>query len=183
MLWLWIVLGALAGLVLLAAAVGWTLDRRHLVSVRFRLAQPPEPVFAVLADPSGYAAWRKDVRSVEMLGTVDGRLHYRERGRDGVILFEVVASDPPRFHEVRIADDRLPYGGCWRFVLQPQDGGTTVTITEDGFITNPVFRTLARTIYPLSAPLERYARALGERFGERVNPVAAVVHGTSRAPA
>jgi uncharacterized protein YndB with AHSA1/START domain len=181
MLWLWVTLGVLIGLPLAVAGVGLLLDERHVASVTFRLAQPPGSVFAVIANPQEAASWRTDLKSVEVLPAVEGRVRFREHGRQGAALYEVVRSDPPRSHEIRIADDGLAYGGCWRFELTPDGGGTRVTITEDGFVKNPVFRVLSRTVFSLTGALEGYARALGVRFGEQVQPEVVLAHGGAAA--
>ncbi len=70
---------------------------------------------------------------------------------------------------LRIADDSLPYGGTWTFELAPAEGGgTTLTITEDGFVEPAIFRALARFVFGYHATMEGYLAGLGRRFGETV---------------
>ena len=43
----------------------------------------------------------------------------------------------------------------------PEAGGTRLTITEDGFVKNPVFRLLSKTVFSPTASLERFLADLG----------------------
>jgi len=177
--WLYIVLACLIGLPLLVLLIGLCLDRDHVASVTFTLHRPPAEVFAVIADHQGAAKWRSDLQAVEVQPPVAGRARFLERGANGPIAFEVVRSEPPALHELRIADDTLAFGGGWRFELSADGSGTRVVITEDGFVKNPIFRTLSRSVFSLTATLEGYARALGRRFGEDVEPATTLAHGHS----
>jgi hypothetical protein len=64
------------------------------------------------------------------------------------------------------------FGGRWVYQLDPEPGGagTRVTIAEEGWIGNPVFRVMA-TAGGLHKSVDGYLRALGARLGERVEPV------------
>jgi hypothetical protein len=70
-----------------------------------------------------------------------------------------------------IDDDELAYGGRWVYALTPaDDGGTRITITEEGFVKNPIFRFLSHKVLSQTATLERYLSDLGAHFGEQVTP-------------
>jgi hypothetical protein len=47
---------------------------------------------------------------------------------------------------------------------------STLRITEDGEIRNPIFRFVARFFLGYTATMEAYLRDLGRRFGETVQP-------------
>jgi hypothetical protein len=124
-----------------------------------------------MADPLQSASWRTDLRSVERLPERDGRLVWREVARNGdALALERVEDDPPRRRVVRIADPSLPFGGTWTYALESDGDGTRLTITEDGFVGNPVFRFLARFVFGHGGTLESYLKLLGRRFGEDVVP-------------
>lgn len=55
--------------------------------------------------------------------TPEGPVRWRETGRDGTITYEVDAAEPPRRLVIRIADPKLPFGGTWTYVLEPDGGG------------------------------------------------------------
>jgi len=51
----------------------------------------------------------------------------------------------------------------------PEAGGTTLSITEDGFVKNPIFRALARFAFAYHATMEEYLGSLGEKFSQEVH--------------
>jgi len=59
----------------------------------------------------------------------------------------------------------LSFGGRWIYELAPDGAGTRLTITEDGFIKNPVFRLLSRTVFSTASTLERFLADLGAHLG------------------
>ena len=97
---------------------------------------PPERVFAVLSDPASYADWvvGSDIIRDADAGwpAVGTRFHHRVgwgplKVNDHT---EVIASDPPRRLELHAK--ARPLGTASVVLeLEPQDGGTLVTMTED----------------------------------------------------
>ena len=87
---------------------------------------------------------------------------------------EVIEFLPPRRFSLRIADPKLPFGGTWTYELRTADGGTLVTITENGEIGNPVMRFLSRFVFGQTSTMEGYLRALGRKYGETVTPTPGV---------
>jgi hypothetical protein len=83
---------------------------------------------------------------------------------------EQVEASPPSKLVGRIADKNLPFGGTWTQVLTETEGSTTLAITEDGEVYNPIFRFMARFVFGYAATLEKYLRDLGRKFGEEVTP-------------
>ena len=63
-----------------------------------------------------------------------------------------------------------PFGGTWtyRTTLAP-GGGTALTITEEGTVSNPYYRVMMR-LGGTHATLDSYLVALGKRFGKDVHP-------------
>ena len=118
-------------------------------------AAPPERVFAACTDVEAFPTWRSDVQGVDVT-TRTPQLQWRERGSDGTIAFEVQESEPPRRLVTRIADRTLPFGGAWTFTLQPDGGGTKLTITENGEVYNPLFRVMSRYVFGYTATIDRY---------------------------
>ena len=79
-------------------------------------------------------------------------------------MYAVERVDPPRELVLRIADERLPYGGTWTFRLSPAgDGGSDLAITEDGFIENLAFRTMARFVFGYEATMNGFLTDLEAR--------------------
>lgn len=150
----------LAGLVAAMAIVGWTLPQGHQVSRTATIAAPPERVFAIISDVSKYAEWRGDVTQVEMLPD-DGRgTRFREHGPSGPVVFRVELIEAPQRMRVRIDDPGQPFGGTWTYALKPEGTGTSLTITEDGEVYNPIFRFMFSFVFSKTKTLETYLAAL-----------------------
>jgi hypothetical protein len=180
MIWIAYIAGGLIGLVALMALIGLALPRAHVAARRAVLARPPEAVWAALVDLDAQPRWRRGLQKLERL---DER-RFRETSRQGAITFELVEERPRELRITRIADDALPFGGRWIYELAPDGGGTRLTITEDGFIKNPVFRFLARTVFSTSATLEAFLRELAAHLGvaAAVEPAEPSPLATPRAP-
>jgi len=161
MLWILIAVGCLVGLVVVMAAVGLALPRGHVAARRALLAKPPDEVWRALTDLDAYPTWRRGVTAIERLSPTE----FRERSSHGAIKLEIVEDRPAELRITRIADPELPFGGRWIYELEPSGGATGLTITEDGFITNPVFRLLSRTVFSTASTLEKFLADLGAHLG------------------
>ena len=171
MSWIVIVVGGLAALVALVAVIGLTLRADHQCARTIVIARPPAEVWAVIADPAGYPAWRRDLTRVEPLA--DGG--YREHGRHDAIAYILDEDRPPTAtapgrRVIRIVDAVLPYGGRWIIAVAAEGDATRVAITEDGFIKNPIFRVLSRTVFSVASTQERWLTALARHLGSAATP-------------
>jgi hypothetical protein len=78
----------------------------------------------------------------------------------------VVESIAPRRHVTRISDPSLPFGGTWTWELrQTADGGCEASVTEHGFVTNPLFRFVSRFVIGHHASMDTYLKHLAKRLG------------------
>lgn len=162
MLWIALyVVAGLAGLLVVLAVIGSLLPRDHVATRAAQLTQPPDVVWAALSDLDAQPRWRRGLRRIERLSPTT----YREHTSQGAITFEIVEDRAPARRVTRIADDKLPFGGRWIFELAPADAGTTLTITEDGFIKNPIFRVLSKTVFSTTATMERFLADLAAHLG------------------
>ncbi|MFY9528261.1 MAG: SRPBCC family protein [Candidatus Acidiferrales bacterium] len=166
-----IALAALIGAAVVVAIIGALLPQDHTASRRAQYRESPEVLWAVITDYQSFPTWRTTVKKVEPLPAEGGRLAWRETDKHGqAIPYEVVASMPPHKMMTRIADPKLPFGGTWTQELEPSEGGTTVRITENGSVYNPIFRFMSRFVFGYTATMDEYLRALGAKFGESVTP-------------
>lgn len=163
-----LVVGGLCALVAVVALVGACLPREHRAAVRARFAADPERVYALIADVEGFPSWRADVRAVREIEPRGGRPAFVEEGRHGSVTYAVTADEPPRRRVLAIADEDLPYGGTWTFELASEGAGTTVTVTEDGFVRPVLMRPIARFVLGYHATMEAWLRDLGGALGEDV---------------
>ncbi len=170
--WLLIVLLALVGLVAAVTLVGMLMPRDHVASSSVIVGQPPDSIWPVVRSFDQLAAWWPDVRSVERGSGSEGREAYRLDMTSGQLPLVVRESSPPSRLVTEIDPTAGgPFGGTWTYVITPVDGGSRVTVTEDGWISNPIFRFVANVFLGMHANIDGYLRALGQRFGEELTPV------------
>jgi len=70
----------------------------------------------------------------------------------------------------RILDTNLGYSGQWTYAFAAENGGTRVTITEDGEVSNVIFRFMSRYVFGHTATLDTYLNSIAKRFGEPATP-------------
>ena len=171
MKWVLIAGGVIVALVVIVVMVGAMLPRDHVASVSARIPAPPTAVWSAIVQPEAFPTWRADVRRVEMLTSTANGPSWREHTRNGTLTMGIEQSDPPRRVVTRILDRNLPYGGVWEYEIAP-DGttGSRVTITERGWVSNPVFRVVSRFVMGQTSTMDAYLRALGKHFGAESTP-------------
>jgi uncharacterized protein YndB with AHSA1/START domain len=172
--WLLILAAVLVSLVLIAYVVGTFIPRNHVARRTIDLQAPPDTVWAIVSDFANTARWRDDVKGVRMdtpAGTTP--IRFTESSSQGDVPFEVMSQDAPRRQVVKVIDDDQPFGGTWTWELEPAGGGTRLTITEAGFIKNPLFRAMGLLFFSPTATLESYLRSLAKALGETAEPRAA----------
>jgi uncharacterized protein YndB with AHSA1/START domain len=166
MKWLLISLFALIALILLVILIGLSLPKQHVVSRSATFRQSPETVWAVITGPP---TWRPDLKGYQELPARNGHRTWTETDKHGqAITYEAVESVAPRKLVVRIADEKLPFGGTWTFDIVPAGEGSSITVTENGEIYNPIFRFVLRFIMGHASTIETYLHALQSKLGENV---------------
>lgn len=174
MTWLWItggIVAGLVGLVILMVVIGYCLPKGHVARRQATFRQPPSAIWETITNYDALATWRPDVKKVERLPNRDGSPCWREFWGGDAITFVQAETNRPTRLVVRIADDKLPFGGRWEYNLTgTADGGTLLTISEIGEVYNPVFRFISFFFLGHHGSLEKYLKALGRKFGEDVTP-------------
>ena len=165
-----IVVAVLVVLIVLMLVIGSRLPQRHTASRAIRLNRSPAEVYAVVHDFEHSSTWRGDVKGVEMLGTVDGHVQFRERGSNGTVTYELLEDIPSQRFVTRIVDRDLGYSGSWEYVLSPAANGTILTITEHGEVSNALFRFMSRYLFGHTTTIDSYLKALAKHFGESALP-------------
>jgi hypothetical protein len=152
MKWVLLIVGGLALLAAVMAAVGSLLPRDHHVTRKARFHVSPAALFAVLAGPP------------------DGKRLWWEADTHGQkITYELVEAKPPERLVTRIAQPGLGFGGGWTFEIAPlAGGGSELRIHENGEIYNVMFRFMARYLFGYTGSIETYMRDLGVKFDEPV---------------
>ena len=101
---------------------------------------------------------------------MNGFVRFREVSKDGSVTYEVVEDIPGEKLVTRIVDRDLGYSGSWRYEFSPAGSGTRIRITEDGEVSNILFRFLSRFVFGHTINLDGYLLALGAKFGEKITP-------------
>jgi len=143
MKWILIVVGSLAALVLIVALVGTMLPRNHTASRTLTVRRTPEEIWTLVSDQT----WSRAAS-----------------GQD--VAVATVESRPPHRLVTRIADPTLPFGGTWTFDVARTSSGATLTITEDGFVTNPIFRFVSRFVMGHYTSIDNYLKHVALKFDE-----------------
>jgi uncharacterized protein YndB with AHSA1/START domain len=175
MRWILIVVVVLVVAAAAVAVVGALLPRDHVASTSADIAARPEDVWRTITDVEQFPTWRAVTR-VDVLEPIGGKRHWREVSRFGPITFESVEERAPQRFVSRIVDTDQGFGGTWTWEIAPApapapDGARSrVTITERGWVGNPLFRFMSRFVFGHHATQEEYLRALGRRFGSDVTP-------------
>lgn len=172
MRWALIVVGALIGLVALCAVIGLMLPRDHVATMTTVIPAPPDSVWKTITDVGAYPTWRADLQTVEVLSQTP--LAWREHGKQGALSFRAEDVGPPQRMVARITDQDQPFGGAWEYQLAADAGNaahTRVTITERGWVSNPIFRFVSRFIIGHYSSIDGYLRALGRKYNSQAAPV------------
>lgn len=166
MFWILVIIGGLAGLILLVTLIGGLLPADHVASRTLTLPQTPEAVWQVVTDFAQQPQWFSEVTSAERLPDQNGRARWREKfGGNMEATLEVIEEQPPQRMVRKIVGDDLPFGGQWEYKIKPLAAGCQLTVTERGFVRNPLFRFMSRFVFGYNATLEKYLQALAAKFG------------------
>ncbi|MGH7674301.1 MAG: SRPBCC family protein [Gemmatimonadales bacterium] len=165
-----VILGAVLGLVALVALVGLFLPREHRASRSIVLHQPPESVWVVIRDFAALPVWWPEVKTSERLADEAGKERWRQKVGGFDMPLEVTEEQRPRRLVTRIVSSGdAAFGGRWIYEIEPVPDGSRVMVTEEGWIGNVLFRTMAQ-VTGLDTSIKQYLGALGRKFGEQVTP-------------
>jgi hypothetical protein len=139
MKWILIVLVVVAAVVAVIAAIGATLPRNHVATRSLALRRPAEEVWPAIMQATAASG----------------------------VPIDVVESDPPRRHVTRVKDTEKMFGGTWTITIAPSPTGSTVTITEDGWVGNPIFRFVSRYVMGHHATMDGMLKEVAKKLGEQ----------------
>lgn len=170
----WIVLavvGALALLVLAIVIAGIRAPVRHVARVTLVLKKHPADIWSVVQDLGAWPTWNASIEKMERIADKDGHPVWALAWKGDTMPSEVLESTAPNDASpgrlvTRIADSTLPFGGTWTWEIAKEGGGTRIVITEDGTITNVVFRGMSSLFLGYTGTQGGYLGALAKRFGE-----------------
>lgn len=177
-----IAVGVIVGIVVVIAAIGWSLPVKHQASASRTFRASPAALFALITDVPSFPRWRSEVLRVETLPDENAHKRWVETAKNGPpITYTAERMVPDRLLVSRITNTDLPFGGAWTYELAPVgDGLTTLRITEDGEVYNPIFRFVSRFVMGHDATMKQYLTNVGKRFAEVEAPVAVAGETTRR---
>ena len=170
MRYLLIAAAILGALVLLVLAIGWSLPVKHTAASGVTINTAAGPIYNLITDVERYPQWRSSVERTERLPDSAGKTRFREVGSDGTILYEVESAEPNRRIVTRIADRSLPFGGSWTYELIPRGDSTTLRITENGEVYNPLFRFVSRFVMGHTRTIDTYLSDVAQHFDSAEDP-------------
>jgi uncharacterized membrane protein len=165
-----VIVGIIGLAVLLISLIGWRLPKDHSVTRSVLIHKSPDVVYSTARDFAATPKWRSDVRAVTVTTTPEGRVHFREEAKNGTVNYELAEDVPGQRMVTRITDTNLGYSGKWTYVFTAEGANTRVSITEDGEVSNVIFRFLSRYAFGHTATIDSYLTSLGNHFGESVTP-------------
>lgn len=165
MKWILIFALLLAVVLILVVVIGALLPKQHVASRSATFRESPEAVWSVISGPP---TWRPEVKSYEELPPQNGHRMWRETDKHGqTIAYEAIESTPPKRLVTKITDPKLPFGGTWTLEITPSAQGSSLTITENGEVYNPVFRFVSRFIMGHTASIDAYLKALEAKLSRK----------------
>jgi hypothetical protein len=174
------VIAGVAFVALAILVIGFLLPEKHSASVRAQYNASPEQIYETIVDVERGPEWRSGLDSVHVLDRAP--LKWRESAEWGTLTMVMDEATPPAAGShspsrsqivTRIADEGEGFGGTWTYAISPgaNGAGTSLLITEDGEVYNPLFRFMSKFVFGHYTSLETYATDLGRRFNETVQPV------------
>jgi uncharacterized protein YndB with AHSA1/START domain len=170
---IFIVIGVVAGLLVLVgiiALIGSRLPKSHVASRSIHLRRSPQDVYKVVRDFDSAPQWRADLKGVVVEEREGDPVYFREEGKHGAVNYELVEDVPAQRMVTRIRDTNLGYAGQWTYSFVPENGGTRVTIREDGEVSNVIFRFMSRYVFGQTSTIDTYLTSLAAHFGEAATP-------------
>ncbi len=138
MKWILAVLAVLIVLVSVIAAVGARLPRQHVASRTLRVKRTPQEVWPILIQITSASS----------------------------VPVDLIEQDAPRRMVTRVKETEKMFGGTWTCILAPDLEGSTLTITEDGWVGNPVFRFMSRYVIGHHATIDGVLKQVAAKLSQ-----------------
>jgi uncharacterized protein YndB with AHSA1/START domain len=173
---LWAFVGvwyALAAFVVLAGAAvlfaysyGRRMPEGHRASGSALVAAPIAEVFALHADPRKrpeFVPQVKEIRDFKDEG--DGKASWTELWKDrNTFRMRLAECEQDRRLTMEIQVNKNVFHGTWTFEFAEEEGGTRVTITEDGRIPSPLTRGVYNLLADTDETLRKYLENLKAHY-------------------
>jgi len=166
MRWVLWIGAALVVVALVVVIVGAMLPKAHTASRTVRIGIAPDALYGLLADVDRYQSWRPDVKSLQRLPDREGRPAWIEDVGGMKIPLHFERLERPALLVSRIDGADLPFGGAWTYQIAPAAGGSELTITENGEVSNVIFRFMSRFVFGHHATMDGFIKNLQAKAGK-----------------
>jgi len=160
MRWFLYVVAAIALAAFVIGVVGAMLPKAHTASRTALVAMTADALYTRLSDVSQYQSWRRDVKSVQRLPDKNGMPAWIEDTNGMKIPMKFERMERPSLLVGRIDTTELAFGGTWTYRIKPAPGGSELTITEDGEVSNVLFRFMSRFVFGHYATMDAFLNNL-----------------------
>ncbi|MEM7159351.1 MAG: SRPBCC family protein [Myxococcota bacterium] len=164
---IWVLIG-LAVLTAIAAGVGATMEANHLAMREAVYPHSPEELWQVISRFDLTPEWRSEVDDIEIQS--GDPIRFIEMNADGLTSLQVEEQEIGKRMVLATADPDMPFSGKWTFELTPVEEGTRLRITDNGTISNPLYRLVARTFHEPNEMADLYLTDLGKHLDVEVVP-------------
>lgn len=166
MKWVLRILGVIVLLVVLVLVAGLALPEHTTHTRTITLKEPPEKVFAVLADIPNMPKWNRNMATAKLLLPVDGKERSLQTFKDGMEMVVITTESSPPAHLVRtLGEENAPFTGSWSYAIATIPDGSQVALTEKSDIRNPFFRVMIKILGPTKY-MDEHLEDLAKQFGE-----------------
>jgi len=149
---------------------GRRLPREHVVTSTLVLVAPADTVFKLIRNIEASPTWWNAVVAVERIKGAPKESWKEDMGAMGSIEVEISSVSPPREMVVTILNaEKQGWGGTWYYEVLDTPSGTEVTITEEGWVDSPIFRTVMQ-LRGKHRTIDSFLSSLGAHFGESATP-------------
>jgi hypothetical protein len=138
MKWMMIGLALIVGLVVVVAVAGALMPREHVASRTLRVRRAPAEVWPVITRLTAASS----------------------------VPVDILEQDPPHRLVSRVKETEKNFGGTWTIVIAPVPDGSTLTITEDGWVANPIFRFVSRVVIGHHSTMDGLLTQVAKTFNE-----------------
>jgi uncharacterized protein YndB with AHSA1/START domain len=138
MKWMLIAVAALVALIIVVAIVGSMLPRNHKASRTLTVQRPPADVWPAITQATASSS----------------------------VPVDVLENNPPHRLVTRVTEKEKNFGGMWTITIAPTPTGSTVTVTEDGWVANPIFRFMSRFVIGHHATMDGILKQVARNLNE-----------------
>lgn len=169
--WPWIVLGVLAGMILLPLLVGTFLPENYDAGLQFTIHRPPEEVWAALSNYEKHPMSGAMMKSVQRLPDENGLPVWVEEMGETKITVKTLESEAPNYVRRQLQDHVVPMTAVTEIRIEPVEGGSRITATSHMTIRSgtwhvPIFRVILTLTNGAEKGLKDFFTGIARELGE-----------------